>query len=138
MSIVTLEAYGSDFDVDAFLGRSPKVQVDTIWHRGDEGWRGEVIDSNGFRMTISDRDSSTETIEHLDRFLREAAGFINDLSANRASVQINVGLFVGSDEHYTSSVSFTPALLQAAAHLGVELCVVGYPVSDEESDDLAP
>ncbi len=130
MSTAVFRTGGPDFDVDAFLTKSPGIRVESVWRRGEVVLSRRVRKESGFAAPIAESEDSHAVMESLSRFLSRCSSLIADLAASGATSVIDISLEVGSDRHYTRSLQFAPDVRRQLARLGVGLEISGYPVSD--------
>ena len=134
-----LRAFGSDFDIDAFIN-SASLIADSTWLKGEKRFpnsdRNQSInDSSGIRIVASKADFTelAKQIEESTLFLRQNHDEIKKLTSisgvEGAFLDFGINIYPPG----WSTFTFPPELLILAGSAGVSLCVSVYP-TDEESD----
>lgn len=122
-----LRIFGSNFDVDGFLGRYPKLGPDAVWRRGDVRRGRAPATSSGFNITIGE---GRAWLSAVDRFCESAVAraLLADAQGSGAEAVLDVAVGVGGESTYTAAVSFSSGKLRLFADLGATLVVSAYPV----------
>ncbi len=134
-----LNAAGAQFDVDAFRGDSPWLELASIFYRGDTtNLRSRPVqERSGLAVGISDSDQDDlETqIRDATEFLQEESAEIERLAAFPGvdSLELSIGLFWCRDS-LCQFHTLPSAFLRLAGELGVAVTLCVYGLSEDERE----
>lgn len=87
---------------------------------------------SGLNVLVSDSLDEAQNRAELLAFLDEHGRQLGQLRDADASVELDIGLTVGSPSRFTASVSFDPETLRLLASLGIGCRLSAYPCADDD------
>ncbi len=105
------------------------LKVDRSWVAGETDRRGRCANESGFNLSVADVESSAELGANIRTFLHQHSSLLRQLVDAGASLVLDIGVTVGSDDHYTASVSIEKEDLSSLAALEITLQFSAYPSS---------
>ena len=129
MRLAVLRASGTRLEPTRFLAAHSLV-AEAVWRAGEPDRKGKRALESGFNLLVSQEEDRASFLREVGDFLEQRHAMLTALREESASVELDIGLTVGSDAQYTASVELGPELLDRLASSGVRLRVSAYPSSD--------
>jgi hypothetical protein len=118
------------FQVDSFV-KEFRLKPSKVFHEGETSVKGPASRLSGFNLALADTESLAELQAQISTFLDQYKKPIRALSKLQIESTLDIGMTVGGECHYTSSISFSPSLLGELASLNMHLEVSAYPSEED-------
>lgn len=127
--LCTLVMTSPTFDVDAFLASHPHLPVAKAWRRGESipGRRRRVTEEAGLVVELAEADDWPELSAGAYAAVERFRPVVKAAQVAGADVEVDFGVAVGVDGHFTYTARFEVADLRRFADLGVRVLVTAYP-----------
>jgi hypothetical protein len=129
--LAVLRASGKSLEPTRFLAAHSLV-AEAVWRAGEPDRKGTRRSESGFNVLVSEETDRASFLREVGHFLEQRHAMLTALREESASVELDIGLTVGSEAQFTASVELGPELLERLARSGVRLRVSAYPSSDDE------
>ena|GEM_PF-751357 len=130
--VVVLRVFSPAFDVKAFLGRFPDLEVDAVWMVGEKKLLRETHANSGFNLTLAEADTSAQALAEVRQRLSSLSPVLAEVRRQSASCLVDFGMFIGGERQFSGTAEFAPEDLRWFAEQGLGIAVSAYPTSDEE------
>ena len=128
MRLAVLRASGTAFDPVSFLA-GHSLAAEAGWRAGEPDRKGRPRPESGFNLLVAEQDDEATFLAAVGNFLRDRQAMLSALAVQGAATELDIGLTVGSDVHFTASIALTPQLLAELAKARIGLRVSAYPSS---------
>lgn len=132
MIFTTIRSSGQRFDVDDFL-KTCGVKPDRIWRMGEPSRVGSAHETSGFNLEFPDAETSATALPPVHDYMKDKSDVFRRLQSLNVAVELNMGLTVGSDKSFSTSLAFPIGFMSDLVSLGIVLNVSGYPTSPDKS-----
>ena len=105
--------------------------TDINWFVAKHRLAHSSIRDDSFNLLISDSDDISEQKDDTLSFIKETRTALMAVSDLGGISEIDFALFVGAEDQFTQSITFSKNELAAFAESAVELRISAYPCSDE-------
>jgi hypothetical protein len=105
------------------------LKLDRSWVAGETDRHGRCANESGFNLSVADVESSATLGDNIRTFLRKHSSLLRQLVDAGASLVLDIGVTVGSDDQFTASVSIETDELSSLAGLEIALQFSAYPSS---------
>ena len=107
------------------------LKPSATWHRGERDRSSRVRDSSGMNVPVADAASGAEAIDAAVSWVAAHHSLLLEVSAQRCEIELDFGMFVGSQNSFAPSLFFPAGALLQFAEAGVSVTVSAYPTSCE-------
>jgi hypothetical protein len=129
MVFVLFAASGLPVAPEPFVAKHQLLAA-KCWRKGEPSRVGKPRESSGFAYSLPDAPYWPAAQPSVQAFLEARSAMFQELREIGATTELSIGVTVGSEESFVSSLEFSPQLLSALAAHGVTLTVNAYPTSD--------
>ncbi len=129
MNAVVLRVWSRQpgWDPEAFL-RDYLPDVQAPWWRADDAHAGRMRGEAGFNVAIR---PSSDVADDVIAWVHQHRLVLRALQSADVLMEVDIGLFAGSDDQFTASVVFTSDQLQVLVESGIDVKISAYPVASE-------
>jgi hypothetical protein len=130
MNLAILRVKGRSAAVEGLLALL-QCKPDVEWKEGEPKLRGGIHEYSGFNLTVADAVTSGDMMIAVRRFLMECNAQGISFASHEFSVELSIGMTAGGSVQFVASVDLTSNDLSMMSRLGLDLCVIAYPTSDD-------
>jgi hypothetical protein len=129
MVFVLFSVSGLPVAPEPFVAKHQLLEA-KCWRKGEPSRSGKPPESSGFAFSLPDSPNWPAAQPSVQALLDTRSSMFRELREIGATTELSIGVTVGSEESFVSSLEFAPQLLSALATHHVTLTVNAYPTSD--------